>query len=403
MIRAGHIGIALLLLAMTGLYTPAHAEVTAETRVAERSFPSVFAAWTSAERLNKDRNGNRPSLSTLEGSPATIARHDLFFGGWAKFGLRLAHPQNFPGLETEFTPTSVEAALRSRATLLAANPNLIILAEVRYYSASPNFLPPDSPWWQRAPDGTLLSDDPKVHSYRLDISNPDLQRMAARICAALVNTRVFDGCMLDWWHDNDHPDDRLALIRQIRAAVGDSAMLIANVNRTRPTHTAEFLNGIYLEGFGSSHFQDWRTAASNLLWAGRHLHRPAVTLLEGWWRASRDDYSLMRAVTTLSLVFSDGYVLFSDPNSLPTRDHLHDWYPFWDKSLGRPTSAVANPDRPDLETAYSRRFEKGLAVFNPPDGRLATINFPRPKHSVATGATSQTFKVAPGDGDLFLE
>jgi hypothetical protein len=44
---------------------------------------------------------------------------------------------------------------------------------------------------------------------------------------------------------------------------------------------------------------------------------------------------------------------------------LHDWYPFWDKSLGRPVGAPGTLDRPDLPGAYMRQFEKGEAVFNP--------------------------------------
>ena len=45
--------------------------------------------------------------------------------------------------------------------------------------------------------------------------------------------------------------------------------------------------------------------------------------------------TLMRATTTLSLTLSDGYCLFADPDPLPTADHLHDWYPYWNKSLGK--------------------------------------------------------------------
>ena len=373
-----------------------------EPRITGRTYPSIFAAWTLAERLNTAQSSHT-ALGELHGPWTTLARHDLFFGGWGKLGLKLAHPQNFPGLETEFSTASIADALRNRATLLAANPNLIILAEVRYYSASATFLPPESPWWQRRADGQRVSDDPEVKSYRLDIGNPGLQQMAARICAALVHTGVFDGCMLDWWHDNDQPDARLSLIRQIREAVGDKAILVANVNRTLPMGTAAYLNGIYLEGFGSPRFYDWRQAAGNLRWAEGNLRCPNFTALEGWWSEGRDDYRLMRMVTTLSLVFSDGYVLFADPNRLPTPDHLHDWYPFWDKSLGRPTALAADPSRPDRGTGYSRRFEKGLVVFNPPDGKPSAVEFRQPKRSLATGATGQNFTVAPGDGDLFLD
>lgn len=64
-----------------------------------------------------------------------------------------------------------------------------------------------------------------------------------------------------------------------------------------------------------------------MIWGDRHLRKPAFTALEGWWQTGRTEYASMRATTTLALVFSNGYVLFSDPNSLPTPDHLHDLVP----------------------------------------------------------------------------
>lgn len=59
-----------------------------------------------------------------------------------------------------------------------------------------------------------------------------------------------------------------------------------------------------------------------------------VDCVETWFHRSRDDVALMRAVTTLTLTHGNGCCLFSDPNPLPTRDHLHNWHAFWNKSLG---------------------------------------------------------------------
>jgi hypothetical protein len=70
-----------------------------------------------------------------------------------------------------------------------------------------------------------------------------------------------------------------------------------------------------------------------------------------------------------ALVFSNGYALFSDPNSLPTPDHLHDWYPFWDKSLGKPAGPHANLNRPNLNGAYTRQWSYWQDVFFLEDGR----------------------------------
>jgi len=95
-------------------------------------------------------------------------------------------------------------------------------------------------------------------------------------------------------------------------------------------------------------------------WAEVNLREPRVNCLETWYHRSRDDLHLVRATTTLALTHSDGYCLFSDPNPLPTPDHLHNWYSFWNKSLGKPVAkGTADPDG-----TVRREFENGTAVYN---------------------------------------
>jgi Hypothetical glycosyl hydrolase family 15 len=370
-------------------------------RMDSRSFPSAFQPWQPLDNIRDSSDGAVPA-SSKEPALITAARHDLYWAGWQLLGLKLAGGQTSPLMSPELDPDSIQAALKNRATMLAANPHMVILAEVHYRTAPPNFLPADSPLWARGDGGNANLQ--RYGNKRLDLANPDLQRRVANFCAALVKSGVYDGCMLDLWRD-DAPQtarDSLSLIRTMRQAVGDQAILIGNVTGRVPAATGAYLNGMYMEGFGSRFFPDWRTAAANLGWAQTHLHAPAITALEGWWQTTgRDDLALMRSVTTLSLVFSNGYVLFADPNGPP--DHKHDWYPFWDKSLGKPTGPLASLDRPDLAGAYTRRFEKGEAVFNPPANRSVTVNFPTPMRSAATNSTARSFTVAPGDGDLFLD
>ena len=374
------------------------------SRIAGRDFPSIFAPWNIAENLRETPDGHATPLASMESQAATRARHDLYFSTWSTLGLKLAPGADYVVLKPEFTPESVQVALGNRAKLLAANPQMLILTDLHYFSAPKNYLPADSPWWKH----DTLNDrferhNLEYHSSRLDFSNPEFQDKLAALCGALLRTGVYDGCMLDWWHDDDAMGaDRLALIKKIRAAIGEKAILIGNVNGRLPTRTARYLNGMYMEGMGSKFFPDWRTAATNLIWGESHLRKPGFTALEAWWQNGRGDYASMRAATTLSLVFSNGYVLFSDPNELPTPDHLHDWYPFWDKSLGKAAGPVSNPDRPDLSGAYTRQFEKGEAVFNPPSNHPVRVTFPEPRRSAATGTTGRSFTVAAGDGDLFL-
>ena len=388
------------------------------SRIADRDFPSVFAPWNVAENL-RQADGQIVPLSTIETPAAIRARHDLFFSTYQWLGLKLASGRKYVVLTPEFTPESIQKALSNRARLLAANPHMLIMTDLHYFSAPQSYLPPNSPWWRHDARNTQFEgNNQEYKSSMLDFSNPDFQDKVAGLAAALMKTGVYDGCMLDWWHDDDQwSADRLALIKKIRAAVGEKAILLGNVNGHQPRRTASYLNGMYMEGFGANFFPDWHTAAANLVWGASHLRQPAFTALEGWYsykgendpgdtaeiqRRGRSDYARMRAVTTLSLVFSDGYVLFSDPNSLPTPDHLHDWYPFWDKSLGKPAGPVATLDRPKLSGAYTRQYEKGEVVFNPPSNHTVTINFSEPRRSAANGITGQSFSVAAGDGDLFI-
>ena len=373
-------------------------------RIAGRDFPSIFQPWNGAENLRAQPGGQAVPLPGIEAAAVTTARHDLYFSDWRSLGLKLRPGLQYVVLTPEFTPESIEGARSNRAKLLAANPQMVILVEIHYFSASKSYLPADSPWWKHdALNDHFESTNTEYRSSRLDFSIPAFQDKVAALCGALVRTGVFDGCMMDWWHDNDEMGaDRVTLIRKIRAAAGEKAILLGNVNNTLPERTASYLNGMYMEGLGSKFFPDWHTAAVNMVWGESHLRRPAFTALEAWWQSGRTDYAAMRATTTLALVFSNGYVLFSDPNSLPTPDHLHDWYGFWNKSLGRAASPLANPDRPDLSGAFTRKYERGEAVFNPPSNHAVTVSFPEPRMSAATGEIGRSFKVAAGDGDLFL-
>jgi hypothetical protein len=106
----------------------------------------------------------------------------------------------------------------------------------------------------------------------------------------------------------------------------------------------------------------------------------------------------MRATTTLALTHSDGYCLFSDPNPLPTPDHQHNWYPFWDKHLGQAiaTGTVAH-DGP-----VRREFESGTAVYNPMGNKAVSVTFREDRRSVATGKTARIHDLGSPDGDIFL-
>ena len=366
---------------LVDLVSSGAAAQTVAQRLASRSFPSVFQAWSPADNLKG------------EDELKTIARHDLVFHGAGFFGLQWNN--SFEGLADGFTPESIVQARAKRKSLLKNNPAIVMLAEIRYRDADRTFLPKDHAWWRRAADGKLEAGWDEGGYIQLDYSNAAFRNHVAIQARAAVESGVVDGVLLDWWDDDE---DRLSLIKAIRKAIGDDALILVNANdRTTPL-TASFINGYFMECDHSDTTEDWDKISTSLRWAEKNLREPRINCLETWFHKSRDDLSLMRATTTLSLTQSDGMCLFSDPNPLPTGDHLHNWYDFWNKSLGRPLS----PGVLQSDGTWRRAFEKGFVIHNPKGNRPVTVLLPEPVTSLATGRQARTHALGDCDGDIFL-
>jgi hypothetical protein len=399
-VRAAIWATALVALAIT----VAVADTPAE-RIANRSFPSVFEAWNGAENLFD--NGAETPLSQTESADQTLARHDLAFLPVNALGLRSSHPGE--AMATSFDPKSLENARRRRARILSFNPHIVLLASISYRNTPGDRLPEDSPFWLRDAGGARVPASFAIGGKQmyLDYRKPETQAAIAAHCKALIDTGVFDGCMFDFWTEgltgdpvDPSGDHRVELAAKIRGEIGDAGILVGNTNNRRPEKSARYLNGMYMEGFGARYFLDWRVAAADFAWGAAHLRKPAFTLLEGWPTDAegRAELSRMREVTTLALTLSNGYALYADRNQHKI-DHAHDWYPFWNAGLGRPKEP---PRHPNGAAVVRREFERGAAVFNPPEGTLAEVKFDQERVSAASGRRARTFAVAPGDGDLFL-
>lgn len=349
-------------------------------RIAGRSFPSIFQAWSGAG----------PSSHSIKN--ALLPRHDLVFQSPQFYGLRWNH--RHVGLGTGFTPASIAKAMGERSRLLGANPNMILLAELRYRDAPRNFLPADHPWWLRS-GGKRVEGWKEGRFFRLDFANPEFRRHIARQAAALMATGCVDGIMLDWWEDDG---DRLRLIQEIRTAIGEKPLVLVNSNDRKIPLTASHVNGLFMECTRTKTPADWQKIAATLEWAERSLRSPRINCLETWWHTSRGDLRLMRLTTTLSAVLSNGYALFSDPNPLPTPDHRHDWYPFWNAELGRPLEAYQRLPNGLL----ARRFENGVAVCNPAGNAPASLSLDVKRRSWSSGLVSRTFRIGSGDGDFLI-
>lgn len=357
-------------------------ELPVAKRVSSRDFPSVFQAW----------HGVQPKDGA---DPVTMqSRHDLVFLHPSMVGLKSDDP--FEGTAFAFTSASIAEARTRRAALLEKNPNLVLLAEIRYRDAPKGFIAEDAAWWKRDSGKNFIIGWPEGGYRLLDVEQPEWREQVAKRARAVMETGVFDGIMLDCWIDEE---PRLQLIRRIREAIGQEALVMVNSNDLPIPLTGPHINGLYMECWRTKSPEDWKRISETLRWAETNLRAPRINCIETWFEKSRQDLHLMRAVTTLSLTQSDGYCLFADPNDLPTSDHLHDWYDFWNKGLGPPTG----PGTQRADLAWDRAFSNGSVVYNPAGGATVTVRFDSPRRSRASGLVGQEHEVSPNDGDIFLD
>ena len=350
-------------------------------RIEGRSFPSIFQAWNVAENVPGDR------LSVA-------ARHDLLFNMPSYFGLKWK--QAFPGLGTAFRQESISDARLRRQRLLRRNPNMILLAELRYYEAPANYLPENHSWWMFSATGEVVSGWVEGRSLKLNLQNEDFRQHVAEQAAAVMKSGAVDGILLDSWHDTD--PHRIDLLKRIRAEVGDHALILVNANDRRCPISATLINGHYMECARADSVDDWKRISETLAWAESHVRRPAINCVETGFRESRQDLNRMRATTTLSMTLSDGYALFADPNPLSTPDHLHNWYGFWDASLGKPVAKGVVQGH----GAVIREFDHGFAIYNPPGNQAVTLRFDETLVSVAQKVQSNQHVIPSFDGDILL-
>ncbi len=359
----------------------ANAERPVFERVEGRDFPSVFQAWSGADNLpKKDRL-------------TVMALHDLVWHAPGGFGLIWdTRPR---GLAEGFTPESIRNGRRIRQKLLKLNPDIILVAEIRYRDAHPRFLPKEHRWWKRDKEGDLVKGWREGGFICLNFADPEFRAHVARRAKAAIQTGVVDGIMLDWWRDDEH---RLALVKAVREAIGDKYLIIANANDRIAPESAPYINGYFMECTRSNTGADWKRIAATLKWAEMNLRQPRVNCVETWYHKSRTDLHLMRATTTLALTHSNGYCLFSDPNPLPSGDHRHNWYSFWNKSLGKPIGEGIYKN----DGTVVREFQAGTVVYNPMGNRPVTVVFGDIRKSAATSLLSRDHELGCPDGDIYL-
>ncbi len=370
----------------------------------------IFQTWSGTEGL-------------MEDELSTIARHDLVFGDTWLFGIgwNTSEEQPYSMLETELNMDFFDVAYSMREELKAENPDIIILCSLNYREAmlvadesgleywQKSELPHDSPYWIRRSDGSIapgwgedengdgVVEESETVCGLVDFTNPDFQDLLIKRVEALKNSGLFDGIMLDWWSETyatsgtldwsstyltaeDELNARITILKRIREAVGDDFLLLVNANKSEVPLSAPYVNGLFMECYKSNwnegySREDILQIETTLRWAEINLSSPVINCLEGWRvvtdldgdletrlleRQSEENLQWMRLFTSMSAVFSNGYVLFSDDNNMPSADHLHSWYDFWDIPLGEPLGEAF-----ELETGcFIRHYTQADVVYN---------------------------------------
>ena len=367
-----------------------------ESRLANRTFPSVFAAWASTI--------NQPHLSVVE----NYAQHDLYF--------------SVPMFDHRFFDTGETWELRGvpgrgeqiRDGYMALNPNMVFLVEIRNKNAYldyPGNVPEDSPYWLKDANGNLVPDFPGAAFYEVDVTHPVTQEIIINQAIAVARCGMYDGIFFDHWGDSENPDARgralRDIIERIRAETRPGFLIMGNTNDNKIPRTTEHTNGGFMETgvpenlTGESLESGLARIEDALLWLESNLREPQINGLEGFGVPTEPPDSptnlrWMRAITTMSLTHSDGYVLFNDGVS-----HDRYWYDFWDADLGRPLSEAKAQLYEEREGLYIREFTNGWAVYNH-SGQSQVITLPEEVQGVASGLVNTAHELPNLDGEMYL-
>ena len=385
-----------------------------EPRLENRIYPSIFMRWSGGPIAN------RPGLSDAE----NLAHHDLRWGG-SQFGLQFVESQN------AFKRTgNIVKALHTRDELIAINPHMVFLVDIRMRSAPLNWYPKNWPHWIRDENGKIargVTQDGVVSNRGLmDFTHPAVQEIIVQKAIAASKCGLYDGIFFDFWSESwrviriwdgtrnryfrtleEELEARDIIVRRIRASTRPDFLIIGNTNDRIIPRTAPYINGGFMEtampaALSGVQLETHLSRVENsLLWLDQNLREPRVNCLESYSvpTASPDspkNLRWMRAMTTLSLTHSDGYVLFQ-----PGEEEGHYWYDFWDADLGRPIGAKARLYDEDISGLYIREFTNGWAVYNH-SGETQELMLPELVTGVASGVEGTTHTLPNLDGEMYL-
>ena len=401
----------------------------ARERIENRSFPSIFQAWDGVVGLDHLTWEQRKVLHDLSWNDSLALKWDT----------TLAEPTYGVAIQRA---GHLEGARELRERLLAQNPNMIFLPDVRiYHHDTPEAFPPNSDFWLRDAQGQIIRN--YANEYLIDFMKPEVQELLIKRIIALERCGLYDGVFLDGFSHNfigfpgrghfHHATDEeiiqvmLKILRAVRSQIRDDFLILINTVRTKATRYAEYVNGTFMEtqsdslggNFGGYTHGGLYEIEDTLTWSEENFRSPQINCLEGWGIPteppdSPDNRRWMRVFTTMSLTHSDGYVLYTtgtgfipgpDPDAIYPWEpaHEHWWYPFWDVDLGRPIGPKAQRYQ-NVPGLFIREFTNGWAIYNR-SGKTQTITLPAsatPVSDRGNNAASLTHLLPDLDGEIYL-
>ena len=283
---------------------------------------------------------------------------------------------------------NLESAQKIRDDYLALNPNMIFLAAMplQGHEGPIALFGDDWPYWVRDTQGAIIIFNapflPQDQAHGLiDFTHPDIQNHIIQQAIAVSKCGLYDGVFMDWWSEdgpvlrsgkNGFEAEQRArdnIIKGIRNNVRPDFLIMVNTNERIIPRTAPYINGAFMETRtpgtdGAAAPNALATLQRSLSWLEQNLREPRVNALEGGADSSQPPDSptnlrWMRAVTTLSLTHSDGYIMFRTG----LQGHGHYWYDFWDADLGRPVGEKAQVYE-GRDGLYIREYTNGWAAYN---------------------------------------
>ena len=393
-----------------------------EGRIENRNFPSIFQAW-GGEIIN------RPTLSRED----RLVHHDLYWRGPGLFGLHWQETSQGYQLMG-----NIGQAKQRRDALLAKNPNMLFLSEIRLRDAGYTQYPEDWPYWLRDEEGNLVGNAELTDSvFLIDFTQPGAQDIVVQQAIAVVKCGLFDGIFIDWWNEGrltlaspdwsvhystpaEELEIKISLLKRIRAQVPDDFLILSNNNRSKLPFSAPYMNGSFMETFrdrvnGRREYtrEGIIEIEDALIWLEANMKEPQINCLEGWGIPteapdSPDNQRWMRLFTTMNLTLSNGYVLYNvgwDRSKPNPPNHRHYWHSFWDADLGQPVGPTTHRYQEDIEGLYIREFTNGWAVYNR-NGQAQTITLPSsatPVSDRGSTAASITHLLPDLDGEIYLK